>query len=73
MGMAEVKDLWFFRFRGNTRIDQTFSKVLLAFQHGQACQADSIKTGSLRHFIIDNNAVMLIAGEPDYVHVHKDI
>jgi hypothetical protein len=60
MGMDEDQDLRFFCLWRDKRIDQTFSETVLAFQHGQACQAHSLETGSLRFFIIDINAVMLI-------------
>jgi len=60
MGMDEDQDLRFFCLRRDKRIDQTFSKTVLAFQHGQACQTHLLETGSLHFFIIDINAVMFI-------------
>ena len=64
MGMDEDQDLRFFYLWWDKRIDQTFSEAVLAFQHGQACQAHSLETGSLQHFVVEINAVVLRIAEP---------
>lgn len=58
MGMDEDQDLRFFCFWRDKRIDQTFSKTVLAFEYGQACQAHLLETGNLKPFVIDINAAM---------------
>ena len=60
MEMVEDQDLRFFCLWRDKRIDQTFSETMLAFQHGQACQAQLLETGSLQPFVIEINAVVLI-------------
>jgi hypothetical protein len=62
--MDEDQDLRFFCLWWDKRIDQAFPEAVLAFQHGQACQAHLLETGNLRHFIIDIIAVILSIRSP---------